>query len=462
MKRTQVFFLAFVVFFKIISGQWLETTIDIAPDSGTIALVWNSTNNRLYCANYATNNLTVIDCNTNQIITRIPTGEGPTALAYNRINNRVYCANRNSNNITVIDCTNNEVETIIPVVGTWPGALLWNPLNNKVYCAVNWGDNITVINGATNRTDTTIYAGNWPQFFALNTTNNTIYCAVEETDQVVAINCANQHIIANINVGDSPKEVIWNSVSNKVYSTNRIANSVTIINAATNQVITTIPVGNGPQFLAYNSTNNKVYCSNNLTNTISVIDGYDDHVDTTLNMVYSTTWNLLWNRLNNKLYCCLFWPSTVRVTNCQSNVIVASIIVGAGPKPLAWDSIDNRVYVGCYDGRKVSVLCDEMDLAEEPVNFINDNEVNNVLFCPNPFSVYTKIHFSSCKNADFETNLHIYDITGKLVRIFFLTPGRDIDIIWDGKNNYGKTLCPGVYFCQKGKSPILNKVLISR
>jgi len=441
-----------ILFFQIIFGQWLETTIDIAPDSGTIALVWNPTNNYLYCANYCTNNITVINCNINQIVTRIPTGEQPCALAYNQINNRVYCANRNSNSVTVINCVNNQVDTTIPV-GIWPGALLWNPLNNKVYCANNWSDNITVINGATNRIDTTIYVGNWPQFFALNLTNNYIYCAVEEIDQVVVINGANQRIIANIPVGDSPKEVIWNSVSNKVYSTNRLANSVTIINGATNQVITTVPVGNGPQFLAYNSTNNKVYCSNNLTNTISVINGYTDQVDTTLNMVYSMTWNLLWNRLNNKLYCCLYWPSTVRVINCQNNVIVASIIVGAGPRPLAWDSIDNRVYVGCYDGMKISVLRDEMAIEEPAINNLTEKE--DILVQPNPFSNYTKIIAPTSG-----LKLKIYDINGELVRTLSISRGPNI--IWDGTDNKGSLLNPGVYFIRLDNRSALNKILITR
>lgn len=465
MKYT-MFFIILVPFLfgQILFGQWLEATIDIAPDSGTIALVWNPTNNRLYCANYNSNNVTVIDCSNNTVITRIPTGEQPCALAYNRINNRVYCANRNPNTggtCSVINCNNNSIDTTIPV-GTWPGALLWNSLNNKVYCANNWGENISVINGATNRIDTTIFVGNWPQSLALNTTNNTIYCAVEEDDHVIAIDCQNQHIIARIDVGDSPKEVIWNPISNKVYSSNRLAKSVTIINGATNQVITTVTVDSLPWFFAFNSTDNKIYCSNNRYNTISVINGVTDQVDTTLNMVYSTTWNLLWNRLNNKLYCCLYWPSTVRITNCQNNEIVASIIVGNGPRPMVWDSIDNRVYVGCYLGRKVSVLRDEMSLNEEPVNLINDKGFNNILVYPNPFSVSTEINFSSLHDTNAKVNLYIYDAKGKLVRTFPISGGQGKNIIWDGKNNDNKNLSPGVYFCRFGDCTGINKIIISR
>ncbi|MDH5185857.1 MAG: beta-propeller fold lactonase family protein [candidate division WOR-3 bacterium] len=466
MIRNFIFVVILIVSLELLYGQWLETTIDIAPDSGTIAFVWNPNNNRLYCANEWTNNVTVIDCATNQIITRIPVGSRPhshQALALNRINNKVYCANWSSDNVTVINCNTNQVDATIPV-GYWPSALLWNHLNNKVYCANNWSDNITVIDGSTNQIDTTIYVGMWPQFFALNTTNNYIYCAVEETDEVVVLDGSNQHLIAHIGVGDSPKEVIWNSLSNKIYSTNRLDSSVTIINGATNHVITTVRVGQGPQFLADNSINNKVYCSNNLNNTISVIDGYDDQVDTTLNMVYSTTWNLLWNRTNNKLYCCLYYPSTVRVINCQTNEIVASIIVSLGPRPLAWDSIDNRVYVGCYDGRKIAVLRDEIGIAEQPNN-LYDVSNQQLLAYPNPFRDYTSINY--IPSARGKTKLEIFDIRGIRVKAFDIKFGgtpqiSGAELVWDGRNDRGELLGSGVYFCKISGTSDMEKVLILR
>ena len=365
----------------------------------------------------------------------------------------------------MINCNTNQVDTTIPV-GTNPSALIWNPLNNKVYCANNWSDNVSVIDGSTNRVDTTIHVGMWPRSFAVNTINNYIYCAVEETDRVVVINGANQQIITQIIVGDSPYEVIWNPNSNKIYCTNRNSDNVTIINGATNQVITTVSVGDAPWFLAHNSTDNKVYCSNNGNRTISVINGVTDQVDTTLNMVLSNAWDLLWNRTNNKLYCCLYWPSTVRVTDCRNNQIVGTFIVGFGPRPLAWDSIDNRVYVGCYDGEKVSVLRDEMGIEEKSAEYsIDKTETNHLLIYPNPFHSYTKISVPKSQLNVPSSALSIYDISGKLVRFFSFSSNReqlDNYIIWDGRSDTGKPLDSGVYFCKFGSTSAVQKVLISK
>ena len=47
----------------------------IPVGGGPYALVWNSTNNRVYCANEESDNVSVIDGEANQAITTIPSGK---------------------------------------------------------------------------------------------------------------------------------------------------------------------------------------------------------------------------------------------------------------------------------------------------------------------------------------------------------------------------------------------------
>ena len=99
--------------FSIGQSQWLETTILV--DSGPYALVWNSVNNKVYCANEYNANVTVIDGTNNSVITTIPVGNDHYALVWNSANNKVYCANVGSANVTVIDGANDSIITTIPV-----------------------------------------------------------------------------------------------------------------------------------------------------------------------------------------------------------------------------------------------------------------------------------------------------------------------------------------------------------
>ena len=88
--------------------------------------------------------MTVIDGATNQIITTVTAGDYPDALCYNPQNNKVYCENHLSDNVTVIDGGTNQVLRTIGV-GDGPLDFTWNPAQNRVYVANYYGSSISVL-----------------------------------------------------------------------------------------------------------------------------------------------------------------------------------------------------------------------------------------------------------------------------------------------------------------------------
>jgi YVTN family beta-propeller protein len=104
----------------------------------------NPTDNKVYCANSGSNNVTVIDGANNQVITNVWVGGNPLALVWNSLNNKVYCANRSSDDVTIIDGATNQVITTVSV-GDYPVALVWNSIQNRTYVANNYSSSISVI-----------------------------------------------------------------------------------------------------------------------------------------------------------------------------------------------------------------------------------------------------------------------------------------------------------------------------
>jgi len=86
----------------------------------------------------------VIDGATNGVIATVAVGDGPYALCYNPTNNKVYCANMSSANVTVVDGATNGVITTIPV-GREPFDFCHNPAQNRVYVANRYGSSISVL-----------------------------------------------------------------------------------------------------------------------------------------------------------------------------------------------------------------------------------------------------------------------------------------------------------------------------
>ncbi|MEO0182771.1 MAG: FlgD immunoglobulin-like domain containing protein [candidate division WOR-3 bacterium] len=259
--------------FSIATAQWLETTIYI-PDSlcGVIepcAFTYNSTNNKIYVGGGGSR-VIVIDGATNQKIAAIPVGVKISDLCYNPTNNKVYCANYFSNDVTVIDGATDSVITTIRV-GSQPCALCYNSTNNKVYCASYYGNNVTVIDGVTNNVITTISVGAQPCALCYNSTNNKVYCANAASDNVTVIDGATNGVITTISVGDGPWALCYNPANNKVYCANAASDNVTVIDGVTNSVITTISVGDVPSTLTCNPPQNRIYVANYLGSSISIL-----------------------------------------------------------------------------------------------------------------------------------------------------------------------------------------------
>lgn len=95
-------------------------------------------------------------------------------------------------------------------------------------------------------------------------------------------------------------------------------------------------------------------------------------------------------------------------------------------------------------------------------------EINFRLFqnYPNPFNSVTSIQYTvySSQNQLVHTTLKIYNILGKEVRelVNARQPSGNYSVIWDGKNNKGKEVASGIYFCvlKRGGATDIRKMLL--
>lgn len=82
---------------------------------------------------------------------------------------------------------------------------------------------------------------------------------------------------------------------------------------------------------------------------------------------------------------------------------------------------------------------------------------------PNPFTSETQIPYKLNKQAD--VSLRIYDILGQEVRNFNigLQTNGIYGVRWDGRNNFGNRVTPGIYFyqLQTGKETLVKKMVFS-
>jgi DNA-binding beta-propeller fold protein YncE len=119
------------------------------------------------------------------VTTTVPAGTNPWAVAVNPVTNKIYVANYSTNNVTVIDGATNATITVTDPAAISPYAVAVDTMTNKIYvsncgtCTSSTGNgsgSVTVIDGATNAT-TNLGLGFNPWALAINPVTNKIYVA---------------------------------------------------------------------------------------------------------------------------------------------------------------------------------------------------------------------------------------------------------------------------------------------
>jgi YVTN family beta-propeller protein len=120
----------------------------------------------------------VINGGTNQTTTvSDPHASAPNGIAVNLVSNKIYVANYSSNNVTVIDGATNKTTTVAGPNEFGPYGIAVNALTNKTYVANQSSQNLTVIDGATNRAVTILDPNSAGRVVAFNPVNYKSYVA---------------------------------------------------------------------------------------------------------------------------------------------------------------------------------------------------------------------------------------------------------------------------------------------
>jgi DNA-binding beta-propeller fold protein YncE len=322
----------------------LQTPAGSEPNSAAV----NEVTNKIYITTRFAGVL-VLDGATNATATVVdPNAYDPVAVAMNPVTNKVYICNYgdddngnfHGSNVTVIDGNTNAVITVTdPNASGQPcDSIAVNTVTNKIYVMNN--SSVTVIDGATNAT-TTIMNPNGSNvaisgaIIAVNPTTNRIYVVNRTGITVIdgatnALTTVTDPTASQIN----PVGVAVNSATDKIYVTyGGDESGITVIDGASNSTVTVpAPNAGGTVMAAVNQNTNTVYAANLGLGSVSyddnpasltVIDGtthatrtiIDPHANTALAVVVNPVTNQIYVLNGNSL-------------NPQSNVPNVTIIDG--------------------------------------------------------------------------------------------------------------------------------------
>lgn len=302
--------------------------------------------------------------------TRITVGKNPVEILYLPGHHRVYSANQNSNNISVIDAATNEVIDTIST-GYIPGELCYNPINDKLYCKDGTTpdvlDRVLVINPRTNEIIKTIQIGWGAGEMVYNPMNNKIYTANAYWDRVTIISSERDSVIKMVRAGSGPWPLIYNSHNNKVYCGNWFQPTITVIDGERDSVIKTINLSLDPFFLCYNWRRNKIYSTSIRGPILDVIDGETDSVIARVQLP-TLSQQICYNPIDDKIF--VVTSPFVSVIDCERDSVVANIFIGFYVQGIFHNPINNKVYTVWEGNGQDTLVNDSLAIIDGRTNQI--------------------------------------------------------------------------------------------
>jgi len=232
-------------------------------------IVANPDKTKVYVANFGSNDFSVIDTASNQVVNTISNfGRGPVELAVSNDGTRIFAVNPESDSVSVVDTASEMVIGRISV-GDSPAGIVFDQNRSRVYVANSASNTISVIDVASSTVGRTVAVGLHPVGLAIH--DGKLYVANRDSNNISVMDLPSYSVTTTIPVERYP---LWiqPGLSGRIYLSGDGADKVSFIYASTNKVVRDVRVGSRPLHMAVDTLRRKLYVVGNRSDDVSVVD----------------------------------------------------------------------------------------------------------------------------------------------------------------------------------------------
>jgi YVTN family beta-propeller protein len=230
----------------VVDGR-THSTIRVVRIPGAGFLLWDPDVNRLYVSCRDFNDVAVLDCANDSIITRIPVGAFPLGMTLNRPHRKLYVQNYDGESVSIIDLNTLLVTRTIPV-GNAPVSGCYSEAADRYYCGAA---GIYVIDGAGDTVRAFLpLPGTWVTTM-LSVEPHSLVMAGGYTghgDSVFVVDAYRDSIVRALPIG-RPNCLTWSSATDLVYCASTSNGNVAAILGDGSRVLTWLAVAQGPSVM---------------------------------------------------------------------------------------------------------------------------------------------------------------------------------------------------------------------
>lgn len=248
------FILLSILFFnsRVYSAD-AQTNISLDDDPRMVAV--NSVTNRAVVTHQHSNSVSIVDLNTEQVITEVHVGRLPKGAAIDTVTNTAVITNQIDRSVTLIDLNTNEVTATIGI-GRIPNNIAVNSQTHIAAVTSIMDKHIFFIDLITQKIAAKTLVGIAAGDMAIDPVRNTALVLNKLNKNVTIIDMNNYTVSDVIHLEERPQAIDVNPETNTAAITNYQDRSLTILDLLTKRCVT-IPLKSFPLDIAINTIDNR-------------------------------------------------------------------------------------------------------------------------------------------------------------------------------------------------------------
>ena len=199
----------------------------------------------------------------------IPNTSGVHGIAFNDALNTGYTSNGRSNNVTVFDLKSREIITQI-ATGENPDAIMYEPYTKTIITCNGRSKNLTCIDPASNQVTATIDIGGKPET-AVSDGAGMLFVNVEDKNEIVAVDLKSHTVKAHWELGgaEGPTGLSYDKTTKRLFA--GCDKLLVVMDASNGKVIRKLPIGEGCDGVAFSGRDQIIYTSNGGDGTMTAV-----------------------------------------------------------------------------------------------------------------------------------------------------------------------------------------------
>jgi len=284
-----------------------------------------------YAVNYGSNNITVFNKKSLQVVGVIATGRGPKGIALNQRKNMAYVALSGEDAIEVIDISSGEIiDRLSLSTGDNPQEPALTPDRRLLLTANTGSDTVSIIDTASLVELDRIRVGNGPHSVLIDATGRRAFVFNTLSNTISVINLPTRSIAAVLSADSGPTRGQFNRSGDRLFVIHERTPYLTVIDPASLTLLNRVFIGRGMSSIKVDTNTDLLYIGKKFNAEVDVYSSFSllsiDSVPTSGDVAYMTI-----DGDENYLYMVVPGMRSLMIVNLISKSKVSEIDVGESP-----------------------------------------------------------------------------------------------------------------------------------